>query len=59
MEIGSSSDGKFELKGAICHLASMLVRHIDLGSCTVVRHQGIHIPPGDTENTTFRSGATA
>jgi hypothetical protein len=59
VEICSSSDGKFELKGAICPLASMLVRHIDVGPCTVVRHQGIHIPPGDPENTNFRSGATA
>jgi microcystin degradation protein MlrC len=43
VELVSKSDGKFDLEDPQSHLASMFGRHIDMGPCAVVRHQGIWI----------------
>jgi microcystin degradation protein MlrC len=39
----SKSNGRFELEDPQSHLAAMQGRHIDMGPCAVVRHQGITI----------------
>lgn len=43
VELISKSEGRFTLEDSCSHLASLFGREIDMGPCTVVRHEGVRI----------------
>ncbi|HRE83681.1 MAG TPA: MlrC C-terminal domain-containing protein, partial [Opitutaceae bacterium] len=40
-EVVSCSDGKFDLEDIHSHMAAAVGRHVDMGSCAVVRYHGV------------------
>jgi microcystin degradation protein MlrC len=43
VDVVSTSDGRFDLEDLQSHLASMRGRHIEMGPCAVVHHDGVTI----------------